>query len=57
MSKDERLYIEKRDNGKFALERANARRAIGLFDRQADAIKRATEMEPDYKPHLPGFGT
>ena len=43
MSKDP-LFIEKNNDGKFAIKRANTQRASAISDTQHDAIERARKM-------------
>lgn len=43
MSKDPR-FVERRDDGKYAVKRENAERASGVFDTQKEAINAAREM-------------
>lgn len=38
------LFIEQRDDGKYAVKRANAERASEVCDTQADAIERAKQL-------------
>jgi len=45
MSKD-RLFIERRDQGDYAIRRPNSERASDVRPTQAQAIERAREMEP-----------
>jgi hypothetical protein len=46
------VYIEPRDNGQFAVMKANAQRASALCDTQAQAIAQAKRMFPDVKPDV-----
>jgi hypothetical protein len=43
MSKDP-LFIERRDDGMYAIKHANAARASALFDTQTQAIAQAKQM-------------
>jgi uncharacterized protein DUF2188 len=43
MSKDP-LFVERRDDGKYAVRRANADRASAVLDTQKQAIERAQDM-------------
>lgn len=43
MSKDP-LFIEQRDDGRYAVKKANADRASEVCDTQASAIERAREL-------------
>ena len=38
MAKDDPLFVERGDDGRYKVERANADRASAVFDRQSDAI-------------------
>ena len=46
------VYVERRDNGKYAVMVGGAKRASGLFDTQAKAIAAAKRMHPDVKPDV-----
>ncbi|MFT4096123.1 MAG: DUF2188 domain-containing protein [Rhodoblastus sp.] len=52
MSKDKRLYVERRDQGDYAVRRANSERASAVAPTQKEAIARAKELEPNSKPHV-----
>ena len=43
------LFIERRDQGDFAVRRANSQRASLVADTQAEAIAKAQKLEPDAK--------
>ncbi len=43
MSKDPR-FVERRDDGKYAVKKANAERSSGVFDTQKEAIDAARKM-------------
>jgi len=49
MSKD-RLFIEKRPQGDFAVRRPNSERASAVLPTQAQAIERARELNPATPP-------
>ena len=49
MSKD-RLFIERRPEGDYAVRKPNADRASAVLPTQADAIERAREMNPGKAP-------
>ena len=51
MSKD-KLYVEKRPEGDFAVRRPNSARASAVCDTQAQAIARAMELSGGIKPHV-----
>jgi hypothetical protein len=46
------VYIEQRDDGKFAVLRPNAQRASAVRDTQGAAIDAAKQMFPDVKPDI-----
>lgn len=46
------VYIEQRDDGKYAVKRANAERASAVTDTQRAAIDEAKRMFPDVKPDI-----
>ena len=52
MSKDKRIYVERREEGDYAVRRANSQRASAVEPTQAAAIARAKELEPNAKPHV-----
>lgn len=41
------LFVERRDQGDFAVRRANSQRASLVADTQADAIAGARKLDPD----------
>lgn len=43
---DKRIFIERRQDGLFSIEKPNLSRSSGLFLRQSDAIERARQMNP-----------
>jgi hypothetical protein len=45
MSKDDRLFIERRPQKDYAVRRPDSERASAVEPTQAEAIKRAQEME------------
>jgi len=45
MSKDDRLFIERRPQGDYAIRRSDSERASDVRPTQSEAIKRAQEME------------
>jgi hypothetical protein len=51
-SKDGRTYVERRDQGDYAVRKANSKRASAVEPTQAEAIKRAKELSPDSTPHV-----
>lgn len=52
MSKDKRLYVERREQGDYAVRRANSERASAVAPTQREAIAKAKQMEPGVKPHV-----
>ena len=50
MSTDEHYFIEKNDDGKFAVRAKGSERASGLFDTQAEAIAYAKKLNPSDHP-------
>lgn len=51
MSKD-KLFVERRDQGDYAVRRANSQRASAVCDTQAQAIARAKELSGGAMPHV-----
>jgi len=49
MKKDQ-LFIERRDQGDYAVRKANAQRASDVLPTQAEAIERARELNPNGRP-------
>ena len=49
MNKDQ-LYVERRDQGDYAVRRANSQRASAIRPTQAQAIERARELNPNGRP-------
>ena len=49
MSKD-RLFVERRPQGDYAIRRPNAQRASDVLPTQGEAISRARELNPNMKP-------
>ena len=46
------LYIERRKEGDYAVRKANSERASAVASTQAEAIKRAKELNPDAAVHV-----
>lgn len=44
---DEKLFIERRPQGDYAVRKADSKRASAVAQTQADAIDRAKQMQPD----------
>ncbi len=49
MKKDQ-LFIERREQGDYAVRRANSQRASDVLPTQAAAIERAMELNPNGRP-------
>ncbi len=49
---DNRLFIERRDDGSYAVEKANSQRASAVADTQKEAIERAKQLNPDAAIHV-----
>lgn len=49
MAKD-RLYVERRPQGDYAVRRPNSDRASDVRPTQAEAIERARELNPGHSP-------
>jgi hypothetical protein len=49
MKKDQ-LFVERRDQGDYAVRKANAQRASDVLPTQAAAIERAMELNPNGRP-------
>ena len=46
------IYIERRDDGKYAVKREGAERASAITDTQKEAIERAKVISPDTRPDV-----
>lgn len=44
---NEDLFVEQREEGDYAVRRANSKRASAVLPTQHEAIDRAKELEPD----------
>jgi hypothetical protein len=51
MAKDE-FFIERRDQGDYAIRRPNSERASGVERTQSEAIDRARKINPDATIHV-----
>ena len=49
MTKD-RLFVERRPQGDYAVRRPNSQRASDVLPTQGEAIQRARELSPDTPP-------
>lgn len=45
MSKDDRLFVERRSQGDYAVRRSDSDRASAVLPTQVEAIERAREMD------------
>jgi hypothetical protein len=50
--KDKRIYVERREDGDYAVRRANSERASDVLPTQREAIDRAKELSPGTRPHV-----
>lgn len=46
------LYVERRDEGDYAIRRPSSDRASDVRETQAEAIERAREIDPDAAIHV-----
>ena len=49
---DKRIYVERRDEGDYAVRRAGSKRASDVKPTQKEAIDRAKELAPGINPHV-----
>ncbi len=49
---DKRIYVERTDEGDYAVRRAGSERASNVLPTQKEAIDRARELEPGVNPHV-----
>jgi hypothetical protein len=49
---DKRLFVERRDEGDYAVRKANSERASDVLPTQQKAIERARELNPGQAPHV-----
>jgi hypothetical protein len=49
VNKDQ-LYVERRDQGDYAVRKGNSQRASAVLPTQAEAIERAKELNPNGRP-------
>ena len=52
MKEDERIYVERREQGDYAVRRANSERASDVLPTQREAIERARELSPGTRPDV-----
>ena len=49
---DKRIYVERREDGDWAVRRGGSERASDVKPTQREAIERAKELEPNSTPHV-----
>jgi hypothetical protein len=49
---DDNLFVERRPEGDYAVRKPNSERASAIAQTQAEAIKRAKELNPDAAIHV-----
>jgi uncharacterized protein YdaT len=52
MANENKIYIERRQDGKYTVSRGNAERASAVTDTQRQAIDRAKELNPGHRPDV-----
>ena len=52
MAKTEKIYVERRPEGDYAVRRANSQRASVVTPTQKEAIEEARKMNPGIAPHV-----
>ena len=52
MSKDHRMYVERREEGDYAVRRAGSERASATAPTQKKAIEKARDLNPGVAPHV-----
>jgi hypothetical protein len=52
MKNDENLFVERTDDGDYAVRKPNSQRASAIEPTQADAIERARKLNPDAAIHV-----
>jgi Uncharacterized protein conserved in bacteria (DUF2188) len=52
MSNDKQVYIERREQGDYAIRKGGSKRASTTALTQAKAVAKAEKMFPDHKPHI-----
>jgi hypothetical protein len=50
MANKDQLYVERREQGDYAVRRPNSDRASAVLPTQAEAIARAKELNPEGRP-------
>ena len=49
---DKRIYVERRDEGDYAVRKADSQRASAVAPTQKEAIEIARNMNPGVAPHV-----
>lgn len=52
MTKDKHLFVERREQGDYAVRRPGSQRASDVLRTQEEAIQRARELEPNTRPDV-----
>jgi hypothetical protein len=52
MANENRIYVERRDDRRYAVRWGNSERASAIVNTQKQAIERARELNPGYAPHV-----
>jgi hypothetical protein len=52
MAEKKELYIERREEGDYAIRRPGSKKASGVEPTQAEAIERAEEIDPEAAIHV-----
>ncbi len=52
MTKDKRIFVERRPQGDYAVRRADSERASDVLPTQLEAIERARELSPGTALHV-----
>ena len=50
MADEDQLFVERRPQGDYAVKKGNADRASAILPTQAEAIKKARQLNPDKLP-------
>ena len=50
MANKNQLYVERRDEGDYAVRKGNSKRASAVLPTQAQAIEKARELNPGHSP-------
>jgi uncharacterized protein YdaT len=49
---NKKIYVERREQGDFAIRKAGSNRASAIAPTQKEAIKKARELVPGVSPHV-----